>query len=210
MNTNNADEIKEKEEEKKEEEKKEEEEKEEEWKKKEEKNIIIKYGFIPNILSRLGFEHIVADEDGLYNGLILPKSHSNYLFCTSCLSLVSGLFGLYKKQYKFVIYPLSVFVASVNYWRHPVNNWRRRIDQTFATFSIISQTINAIGMPNYNPYLITMSSATICYPLGYYFQHKYLPMSTFCHSLIHIVANVSNFILYSGSNNDTSSSNIIV
>ena len=165
-------------------------------------NIIIKYGIIPNILTNLGFNHIQADADGLYNGLVMPKSHSNYLFTTSCISLVSGVYGLYKKQHNFAIYPLGVFITSINYWIHPVNNWRRRLDQAIATFSIIGQSIDAIGHPNFNPYIYTMSFATLCYPLSYYFQHKYLPMSTFCHSLIHIVANISNFILYS-TNNDS-------
>ena len=83
---------------------------------------------ITSFLSKYGFCHIKCDEDGLYNGLIVPKSHANYLFWTSFSSFVSGLYGLYKKQYNFAILPLGIFVASINYWIHPVNNWRRYID----------------------------------------------------------------------------------
>jgi|LauGreDrversion4_2_1035121.scaffolds.fasta_scaffold10481_5 hypothetical protein len=40
------------------------------------------------------------------------------------------------------------------------------------------------------------------YPVSRYFQNIYLPLSTLCHSMIHIVANIANFILYSDTNID--------
>ena len=163
-------------------------------------NIIIKYGIIPNILMKLGFKHIDADEDGLYDGLIFPKSHANYLCWTSCLSIGSCLYGLYKRQYKLAVYPLGIFITSVNHWQNPTIGWRQTLDQTAVRLSLISQTYNAIGLTNFLPYSIAMAISAIFYPLGYYFQYKYLPMSTVCHSLIHIGANIGNLILYSSNN----------
>jgi hypothetical protein len=164
-------------------------------------NIIIKYGIIPNILMKFGFKHIDADEDGLYDGLIFPKKHSNYLYWTSCLSIGSCLYGLYKRQYKLAIYPLGVFITSVNHWQNPTKGWRQILDQTVVRLALISQTYNAFGLTNFLPYSIAMTLSASCYPLSCYFENKYLPMSTFCHSLIHIGANIGNLILYS-SNND--------
>ena len=154
-----------------------------------------------NSITNYNLNHISCDDVGLYNGLIVPKSHANYLLCTSCLSLVSGLYGLYKKQHNFTIYPLGVFAASINYWIHPINNWRRYLDILYATFAIVTQSILAYGMPNFNIYICMMSLSCLCYPLSFYFQHKYLPLSTFCHSLIHIGANIANIILYSDNTN---------
>ena len=76
-------------------------------------SIIIKYGLFPNILMKLGFKHIDADEDGLYDGLIVPKSHANVLCWTSCLSVGSLLYGLYKRQYKFLVYPLGILMSFI-------------------------------------------------------------------------------------------------
>ena len=164
-------------------------------------SIVVKYGIIPNILMKLGYKHIEADKDGFYDGLIFPKPHSNYLFWTSCLSLGSVIFGLYKKQYKLAMYPLSKFMTSVNYWRHPENNWRRLVDQMVVRGSLITHTMRAVGFPNFNSYLITIGLSGVCYPLSYFYQDKYLPMSVFLHSLIHIGANIANIILYSDSSN---------
>lgn len=166
-----------------------------------EQSIIVKYGIIPNILMKLGYKHIEADKDGFYDGLIFPKPHSNYLFWTSCLSLGSGIFGLYKKQYKLAMYPLSIFMTSVNYWRHPENNWHRYMDQIVVRGSLFSHTMKAVGLPNFHSYLVTMGFSAICYPLSYFYQNKYLPMSVFLHSLLHIGANIANIILYSDSSN---------
>lgn len=165
-------------------------------------SIIVKYGIFPNILMKLGFKHIESDEDGFYDdGLILPKTYSNYLFWTSFFSLGSGLYGLYKKQYKLAIYPLTTFLTSINYWRHPENNWRRYLDQIVVRGSLVSQTIQGISMPNFHSYLITMILSTSCYPISYIYQNKYLPMTVFLHSLLHIGGNIANIILYSDSSN---------
>jgi hypothetical protein len=154
-------------------------------------NVII------NFISKYGFNHIKCDEDGLYNGLIVPKTHANYLFWTSCLTFISGLYGLYKKQYNFAILPLGIFVASINYWVHPVNNWRRYLDISYASFALITHSILAYGLPNFNYYIIILSLSCLCYPVSFYFQEKFLPLSTFSHSLIHIGGNIANIILYS-------------
>ena len=160
-------------------------------------SIIVKYGIFPNILMKLGFKHIEADKDGFYNGLIFPKPHSNYLFWTSCLSICSCLYGIHKKQYKLAMYPLSIFITSVNYWRHPENNWRRLVDQIVVRGSLITHTMRGVGLPNFHSYLLTIGLSAACYPLSYFYQNKYLPMSVFLHSLIHIGANIANVILYS-------------
>lgn len=155
------------------------------------------YNIFPNIL------HISSDNDGFYNGLIMPKSHSNFLLCTSCLSLISGLYALYKQQYNFAIFPLGVFITSINYWIHPIDNWRRYIDMLYVSFAIITQSFVAYGHPNFKLYLITIIIGALFYPISIYFKNIYLPLSTLCHSMIHIVANIANFILYSDTKTET-------
>ena len=152
--------------------------------------------FFSRIIQKFNYYHIEKDNDGLYNGLIMPKSHANYLYYTSHMSLFSGLYGLYKNDI-LALYPLSVYFTSINYWRHPLNDWRRYFDIMCAGICIIGQTINAYGRPNFNVCLSIMVSGVLCYPFSFYFQDKYLPLSTLFHSLIHIVCNIANYILYS-------------
>ena len=152
--------------------------------------------FFLEIITKNGLNHIEIDNDGFYNGLIMPKSHANYLYYTSHMSLFSGLYGLYQNNI-FALYPLSVYFASINYWRHPLNDWRRYFDIMCSGICIIGQSINAYGSPNFTYYIITMISGLLCYPISFYFQHKYLPLSTLFHSLIHIVCNIATYILYS-------------
>ena len=99
------------------------------------------------------------------------------------------------------MYPLSIFITSVNYWRHPENNWRRLVDQIVVRGSLITHTMRGVGLPNFHSYLLTIGLSAACYPLSYFYQNKYLPMSVFLHSLIHIGANIASIILYSDSSN---------
>ena len=141
-------------------------------------------------------DHIIIDVDGLYGGLIIPKPHANYLYYTSHMSLIIGLYGLYKNN-MMAIYPLSVYITSITYWRHPINDWRRYVDISCSAISFICQTVQAINHPKFISYISVIALAIIFYPLSFYFQHKYLPLSTLSHSLIHIVGNIANYILYS-------------
>ena len=49
------------------------------------------------IMEKMGFIHIDKDQDGLYDGLVIPKTHANYLFYTSFFSLLSSIVLFYKK-----------------------------------------------------------------------------------------------------------------
>jgi hypothetical protein len=139
--------------------------------------------------------HIIIDADGFYNGLIMPKLHANYLYYTSHMSLVIGLYGLYKKN-MMAIYPLIIFIASINYWRHPIDNWRRYLDIACCVLCLLFQTVQSINHPHFMSYISVMGLGVLCYPISFYFQHIYLPLSTLSHSLIHIVGNIANYILY--------------
>ena len=114
---------------------------------------------------------------------------------------MSGLKALtfidYSGLWPGIIYPLSVYIASINYWRHPINDWRRYFDIACSVTSLICQTVQAINHPNFMLYILVMSLTVLFYQLSFYFQHRYLPLSTLSHSLIHIFGNIANYILYS-------------
>jgi hypothetical protein len=146
------------------------------------------------IMEKIGFIHIDKDEDGLYDGLVVPKTHANYLFYTSFFSLLSSMFLFYKKSDNY-IYTLSIFITSLNYWRNPIYNWRRNIDMIVIFLSFFIIGIKFYIQSKLMDILPTTIISFLFYVISNYFQDKYIHISTFFHSLIHIYPNIK-FIQY--------------
>jgi len=149
------------------------------------------------IMTKFGFIHVEPDTDGLYNGLVMPKSQADYLFYTSFSALVGSLYGFYKKKYINSLGVFLIFVTSINYWRNPVHGWRRNID---IIASILGLSINVLTSPGHPRCLklnLMLFMSLLFYPLGFYFQHKSIHLSAFSHSLIHIFCNLVCISYYS-------------
>ena len=146
------------------------------------------------IMEKMGFIHIDKDKDGLYDGLVVPKTHANYLFYTSFFSLLSSIVLFYKKSDNY-IYTLSIFITSLNYWRNPIYNWRRNIDMIVIFLSFFIIGIKFYIQSKLMDILPTTIISFLFYVISNYFQDKYIHISTFFHSLIHIYPNIK-FIQY--------------
>lgn len=146
------------------------------------------------IMEKIGFIHIDKDQDGLYDGLVIPKTHANYLFYTSFFSLLSSIVLFYKKSDNY-IYTLSIFITSLNYWRNPIYNWRRNIDMIVIFLSFFIIGIKFYIQSKLMDILPTTIISFLFYVISNYFQDKYIHISTFFHSLIHIYPNIK-FIQY--------------
>lgn len=146
------------------------------------------------IIEKMGFINIDKDKDGLYNGLIIPKTHANYLFYTSFFSMLSSIFLFYKKNNN-CIYTLLIFITSINYWRNPVYDWRRTIDilVTVVSFCFIGK--NFYIQSQFIDFLQHTIISLLFYLISNYFQEDYIHLCTFFHSLIHIYPNIK-FIIY--------------
>jgi hypothetical protein len=162
------------------------------------KKIVKTDNIFSTIMEKMGFIHIDKDKDGLYNGLVVPKTHANYLFYTSFFSLLSSMFLFYKENNNY-IYTLSIFITSINYWRNPIYNWRRNIDMLviFVSFFVIG--IKFYRQSKIIDFLPTTIISFLFYLISYYFQEKSIHLSTFFHSLIHIYPNIK-FIIYEFNN----------
>jgi hypothetical protein len=100
-------------------------------------------------------------------------------------------------------FPLAVFIASINYWRNPVNGFRRYFDIFVAGICAIMQTYYAWSSPNFAKYIVILIIGAGFYPLSESARladapsrERALILSTFFHSMIHIVCNVANYVLY--------------
>ncbi len=142
----------------------------------------------------MGFIHIDKDKDGLYDRLVVPKTHANYLFYTSFFSLLSSIVLFYKKSDNYM-YTLSIFITSLNYWRNPIYNWRRNIDMIVIFLSFFVIGIKFYIQSKLMDILPTTIISFLFYLISNYFQEKSIHLSTFFHSLIHIYPNIK-FIQY--------------
>lgn len=130
---------------------------------------------------------------------ILHKDQYNFIWRMSFLSLFSSFYGIYNKQYDIAFVPFGVFLTSINYWRKPDYSWRRYLDMTYVKLAFSYQLIKAYNSDNFKLYYFLTLLTISFYSLGvYYYRKKMYWKSTYSHSMIHVLGNISNIILYSG------------
>ena len=136
----------------------------------------------------------------LINGLYFHREQYLFIWKIAFLSLFSSTYAIYNSHYDLALVPGGVFLTSINYWRKPVpTSWRRYIDITYIALGVSYQSIRAFNAEYSFEHYITLVIAMSFYPIGIYFYNKkQYWYSTYSHSMIHIIANLSNVILYSG------------
>jgi hypothetical protein len=129
------------------------------------------------------------------------KDQSNFLWRTSWISFISAIYAFYQSHYMLALVPAGVFLTSINYWYHPDYSWRRYVDIMFVIFAIIYQTRYAFShnAEHLDISLVFMGAAAQFYLFGIYFysMRRYW-LSAYCHSGLHLFANIANIVLYSG------------
>jgi hypothetical protein len=133
------------------------------------------------------------------NGCILYPEQYNFIWKTSFLSLFSFTYAIYKGHTDLALVAGGVFLTSINYWRKPTYSWRRKIDMVYVKTALLYQLIRAYKAEYRNQYYITIFIAICFYPISYhYYYKKQYWKSTYAHSMLHLIANISNIVLYSG------------
>jgi hypothetical protein len=162
------------------------------------KRLIKKYKRIRG-QSECFFEFDPPNEDGLWeNGLILPRSQCDFMWYGSWFSLVSTVFALYNKHYDLALVPFGVFLTSINYWRNPVLGWSRILDISYVNLSMIYQCYRVSNAEYKIAYYSILGVALCFYPLSVFLHKKSPWLSTLSHFQLHLLGNISNCIVYSG------------
>ena len=130
---------------------------------------------------------------------MLNKIQANYLWCTSWGSLFSSIYGL-RRGHVIAVLPGCIFITSINYWRDPVSNsYRRYIDISTVVICLTCQNAYVIQAQYAQIYYILIGCGILCYPVAKYFSYRQQYWSSvIAHSMIHIVCNIANIIIYSG------------
>ena len=135
----------------------------------------------------------------LENGCILYDDQCRFIYKVSFLSLFSSLYALYRGHYDMALAPGGVFLTSINYWRKPNYSWRRYVDMVYVKMAISYQMYRAYNAENARLYYVILFLSVFCYEMGnHYYKKKMYWQSTYAHSMLHILANLSNVVLYAG------------
>ena len=133
---------------------------------------------------------------------LLPKKYSNRIFYVAFINLSSAALALYYKQWDFLTVVFGVMCNSLNYWRHPTNGLRRKVDMTWVFIGCTYQMAKSMTLEI--EYLIAYWLAVVLaissYALARYYGRTKLDFDTSSrvHTGIHFFGNLSNIILYIG------------
>ena len=105
------------------------------------------------------------------------------MFFTSFSFLFSAIIAWYHDLDYLFLVDLGLFLTSVNYWRWPINNWRRWIDMAWVFVTCVS---HIFSVEEWKPEYLFMMLLIDCL----YFTCKVSNnsnLTAYCHSIMHIV-----------------------
>lgn len=134
---------------------------------------------------------------------VLPAKYAKYLYRVSFTSLVSCVFATLRGVYDGALVTAVVFLCSVNYWRRPAYGWRRNIDVCNTLSCLAYQTWRCftVAAPYTLGYLFFTYTGIAFFFLGNHLDKTNQLQGTLAHSMVHILGNIGNIILYRGIEN---------
>ena len=129
--------------------------------------------------------------------LILEKKYSKWILYNSFNLLITSMIGLYNNYYMNTLSIFGVFLTSINYWRHPIKGFRRNIDMTMVSLSVIYNTYYVYDCVYGHYYISTIILGITIYMFSVWFYiKKYLVLSTLLHCKMHLLSNLANYLLF--------------
>jgi hypothetical protein len=76
-------------------------------------------------LNKCGLYDTKPDENGLFEGMCVPRPQANYILYLSGLSFITSFYGFYRGHYFYASLPLAVACTTILYWMNPTDCWRK-------------------------------------------------------------------------------------
>lgn len=154
---------------------------------------------ITAIMEKFQLVDPLPDEDGLYEGRICTLDQARIIQNLSWLALFGAIIAAYKNYYAMSILSLIVWGTSLLYWSNPTYGIRRNIDIFFVMCALGLHLWNAFYSTHKIPYYILTTIGVAFYSVGAYYQrHNLAWAACFFHGGVHVLAHISNLILYFG------------
>jgi hypothetical protein len=137
------------------------------------------------------------------NGQTYAPKQTSILLKTTGATITSIVYAMKQRQYDFALCNAVVLFTSVNYWRDPkCTCMRRYIDIAVVLSSLFYHMCSAFQSQRALQYY-TITALGVCfYHLGcVHYNDKDYWRSAYSHSVLHILANLAQLALYSGSRN---------
>ena len=131
--------------------------------------------------------------------MIVSKEEAAFLWKASWLSFVSGVFAIWHHENtrSLAIIPIGVWLTSMNYWRHPIYDWRRILDMAYVHVGLCYQSYVAyFYRENTVWYFLFVSLAMGCYLLSIWVAKYNSWKGTYIHGCVHVLGNIANVLLY--------------
>lgn len=131
--------------------------------------------------------------------ILLEREHYITIWKVSFLTILSCGYACFRGYYDLAFIVIGVFFTSINYWRKPDYSWRRYLDMFYVKIAMIYQIIRAYNAKNSTLFYSLLFVSVAFYPIGvYFYKNGHYWLSTYSHCMLHIMANISNVVLYSG------------
>ena len=135
-----------------------------------------------------------------FNGQTYAPKQTSLLLKTTTSTIASVVYALKQRHYDFALCNAVVLFTSVNYWRDPKYTCMRRyIDIAVVLSSLFYHMCAAFQTQRALQYY-TITTLGLCfYHLGcVHYNDKDYWRSAYSHSVLHILANLAQIVLYSG------------
>jgi hypothetical protein len=135
--------------------------------------------------------------------LTLPIPQAHFIWYCAWLSIPSAIYAYsHPTTTHFAPIPAAVFATSLLYWRNPLrDSWRRKLDIIVVSAGLTHHMYYALYHPTpHTPtYLALIGVSMMSYTISQYYsdRQQYWP-AAYAHAMIHLVANIANFVLYYG------------
>lgn len=136
-----------------------------------------------------------------FNGQTYAEKQTSLLLKTTGATITSIVYAMKQRQYDFALCNAAVLFTSVNYWRDPKYTCMRRyIDIAVVLSSLFYHMCAAFQSQRALQYYTITALGMCFYHLGCVHYHdKDYWRSAYSHSVLHILANLAQLALYSGS-----------
>ena len=133
------------------------------------------------------------------NERVLDLEQSTLIYRISYLLSATALYGFANRKYDLASILFCGFLTSINYWRNPTFGLRRNIDMVAIPIGLVYHAVRAYHYENWLPYYVLNGICISFYPAScYFYRRKQYWTSTYLHCMMHIMGNVSFFVLYKG------------
>lgn len=94
---------------------------------------------------------------------------------------------------------IGTFLTSINYWRRPVEGWRRRLDEAMVRANLAGHLLVGAARGGPLAYFVLTAIALSCYGVGVRVhregRHRWWE-SVVWHSGLHVIGNLGHLVLY--------------